>query len=316
MSTSSTITATALLGAMVGVSVTAGLILMIAGLVGTTDRVTPWRRRRTQGPAGRTRSRARSHRLERLRWPAAPVVGLLVWLVSRWPVAGLIAAAIVVGAPALLGTERRVRRELQRLEALQAWTRRLADLRTAGGGLEQTLTASLKTCPEPIRPDVANLVARLHAGRRVDAALRAFADDLAEPAADLVVAVLLLDAERRSGGVARVLDDLADTVAEEVAMRRKVEADRAKPRTSARIVTAITLGAGGIGAFNTTYVQPYGSPLGQLVLAAIAAGIGVCLWWIRRVAVGGPEPRLLRTAAHDQPHGPGEPSTRAEVASR
>lgn len=137
------------------------------------------------------------------------------------------------------------------------------------------------------------LAARLRAGWPAQDALRALADDLDEPAGDLVVAVLLLEADRRGAAVARVLDDLADTVAEEVLMRRRVEADRAKPRTTARWVTAITLGTVAVGALNTAYTAPYRTPVGQLVLALIALAFGACLAWMRLLAHGRPEPRFL-----------------------
>ena len=60
-------------------------------------------------------------------------------------------------------------------------------------------------------------------------ALRAFADDLADPTGDLVVAALMLAADRRGRGLTRVLEGLAVTVEAEVALRRQVDADRATP---------------------------------------------------------------------------------------
>lgn len=291
-------TSTVLLGALAGAGLVAGVVLIVMAL---TDR-RPAMPGPSSAPAAIRRLRAtwqspahgaRNRTLRRVRYGLAPTVGLVVWLVSGWPVAGLITAAVILAVPTLFGTTREARHALDRLEALESWTRRLADLRSAGGGLEQALAASLKTCPEPIRPDLAALVARLRAGWHAETALRQFADDLAEPAGDLVVAVLLLEAERRGTGVARVLGDLADTVAEEVAMRRKVEADRAKPRTSARVVTAITFLAVAVGAVNHAYIQPYGTPLGQLVLAALGVAVGGCLWWMRRLALGTPDSRIL-----------------------
>jgi tight adherence protein B len=284
----------------VGLCLSAGLICVLAGLIGTAS--TPHRTL-----AGRIRQRwvdlhpgetPHQQRLRRLRYLAGPVCGLLVWLLSSWPVAGIGVTVAVLGAPALFGTTKIAQHAIERLDGLEQWTRRLADLRTAGGGLEQTLIASSKTCPAPIRAEVATLAARLSAGWRTPAALHAFADDLAEPAADLVVAVLVLEAQRRGTGVARVLDELAHTVAEEVGLRRKIEADRAKPRTSARVVTAITLGAVAVGSFNHTYTAPYGTAVGQLVLAAIALAIGMCLWWMRALVLGKPPPRILTGAGN------------------
>ena len=86
---------------------------------------------------------------------------------------------------------------------------------------------------------------------------------------------------------------MADSVAEDVAVRRKVEAERAKPRATARAVTFITLGAVAVGAFNGTYLAPYGGPLGQIVLAVIAAAFVGCLAWMRSLTLSAPEPRFL-----------------------
>ena len=69
-----------------------------------------------------------------------------------------------------------------------------------------------------------------------------------------------------------MLTAVAGSVGDEVAVRRKVEAERARPRSTARLVTLITLGAAGVLMLNGTYLAPYGDGLGQLVLAAIAAG--------------------------------------------
>jgi Flp pilus assembly protein TadB len=225
-----------------------------------------------------------------------------VWGVTGWPVAGLIAVAAVAGLPPLLTTSVASAGRITRLEALEDWTRRLADVLTVGVGLEQAIAASLRTAPAAIAPQVAALAARLGARWPTEAALRAFADDLDDATGDLVAAALILGSRRRGPGLGAVLDGLAGTVAEEVSMRRKVEADRARPRTTARWVTLITLGVVGLGALNGTYIRPYGSGLGQLVLAALALAFAGALVWMRAISAGTPEPRFLP--------GPGEASAR------
>lgn len=296
-------TPTPVLGAFAGAALVAGVVLIAVGLIGTTQ---PASARPEQASlAARTRHRLfgaaeltadltqRAWRLRQLQYSSAVIAGSLVWLVSRWPVAGIIVAAVIAWLPAIFRTGQLAQRSIVRLEALESWTRRLGDLRAAGTGLEQSLTASVRTCPEAIRPEVNALAARLQAGWSVEEALAAFGDDLNHPAADLVVAVLVMEAERRGAGVARVLTDLAEKVAEEVAMRRKVEADRAKPRTTARWITVIALCVAGVGALNRSYVAPYGTAAGQLVLAALAIAFAGCLWWMRILALGRPEPRLI-----------------------
>jgi tight adherence protein B len=281
---------TGLIAAAAGAALTAGLLLVLAafrpGLVPTRA-----------VPAGRVRRRWR-HRAggqgwSRWRWPAAAAVTLGVWVASGWPVGGLIAGATTVGLPVLLSTSRTAARAIDRVEAVEEWTRRLADGLVVGVGLEQAITATVRTVPDPIRAEVSALAARLAARWPVEAALRAFADDLDDATGDLVAAALILGSRRRGPGLARVLTAVADSVAEEVTMRRRVEADRAKPRTTARAVTLITLGVVAAGALNGTYLRPYGTALGQLVLAGIALGFIGSLAWMRALTVSTPAPRFL-----------------------
>jgi len=287
----------ALLGALAGGLVIGGILLGVFALAGAVaHRPGPARNSALSRWARALRQEQRSEReraVTRVKYGFAVVAGLVVLFFSGWLVGGALVSLAIVGLPALLRPATATTRKIAKLEALEAWTRRLADLRTAVGGLEQALTASLKTVPEPIENEVSTLVARLGAGWRTEDALRRFADDLDEAAADLVVAVLILGAQRRGAGLASVLDDLAGKVAEEVSMRRRVEADRAKPRTTARWVTIITLSVIALSAFNTDYIYPYGSTLGQLVLAVLAAAFVGALLWMRGLAFSKPEPRFL-----------------------
>ena len=50
---------------------------------------------------------------------------------------------------------------------------------------------------------------------------------------------------------------LAQSVAAEVRVRRQIEADRAKPRATARWITMITLGALALMLLNGEYIAPY-----------------------------------------------------------
>ncbi len=76
-------------------------------------------------------------------------------------------------------------------------------------------------------------------------------------------------------------------------MRRKVEADRAKPRANARWLLLITLGASCLAALNGDYLAPYGTVVGQLVLGVIAGLIVGCLLWMRRLTAAAPSARFL-----------------------
>jgi hypothetical protein len=58
-------------------------------------------------------------------------------------------------------------------------------------------------------------------------------------------------------------------------------------------VTLITLGVVGLGALNSTYIRPYGSSLGQLVLAGLALAFASSLMWMRTISASASEPRFL-----------------------
>ncbi len=219
-------------------------------------------------------------------------VGGLVWLLSGWVVAVLVIPAVAVVLPTLLVTSDAAA-GIARLEAMEEWSRALAGVLTVGVGLEQALVATLKSTPDPIRPEVATLVARLRARWNTTQALRAFADDLDDLTGDQIAASLMLGAQRRGAGLASVLEGMARTVADDVRIRRAIEADRAKPRATARWITLITLVVLGLLALNGSYIAPYGTVLGQAVLLLLAAAYLACLVWMRTIAQGAPLPRFL-----------------------
>jgi tight adherence protein B len=187
-----------------------------------------------------------------------------------------------------------------RLEAMEEWTRSLSGVLSVGVGLEQALMATVRSTPDPIRPEVTRLVARLRARWSTEDALRTFAEELDDATGDLVAANLILGARRRGAGLASVLEGLAESVAADVRARREIEADRAKPRTTARLVTLITIGVLAVLALTGSYIDPYRSPLGQLILVVLLAAYVATLVWMRRMAAGAPLPRFLAAPTRER----------------
>ena len=279
---------TALLSALSGALVTAGVLGVIASL----------RPRPVAPPTNPRRTAALLRRVRRIptRTRVLALVGFgagaLVAVLSGWLVAVVAIPLAVVGLPSLLRSPAETA-QIERLEAMAEWTRNLAGVLTVGVGLEQALVATLRSTPEPIKPEVSRLVARLRARWSTEDALLKFADELDDATGDLVAAYLILGARRRGAGLASVLQGLAESVADDVTARRKVEADRAKPRATARNVTLITLGVLGFLAFNGQFMAPYGTPLGQALLAVLLGAYAGTLVWLRRMSVGEPLPRFL-----------------------
>ena len=90
-----------------------------------------------------------------------------------------------------------------------------------------------------------------------------------------------------------MLEGLAESVAADVRARRQVEADRAKPRATARWVTLISASVLVVLALSGTYVEPYRSPIGQVILVVLLSAYVATLIWMRRMAIGKPLPRFL-----------------------
>jgi Flp pilus assembly protein TadB len=222
--------------------------------------------------------------------------GMVAWLLTGWLLAIVAAPIAAVGLPKLLSSGSAAIR-IERLEAMEEWTRSLSGVLTVGVGLGQALVATLRLTPTAIAPEVTRLVARLRARWATEDAVRAFADELDDSTGDLIAANLILGARRRGAGLASVLEGLAESVAADVRARRQVEADRAKPRATARWVTLISTAVLLFLALSGTYVAPYKTPFGQLVLVILLAAYISTLVWMKHMAMGRSLPRFLDARA-------------------
>ncbi|MFD9356445.1 type II secretion system F family protein [Streptomyces sp. NPDC060031] len=282
-----------LMWVLVGLAVAGGLVGLVCGMVGTPAPKGPGliaRLRAGRALAGRDAVMARRTRLV-----SGGVLGVLLWLVSGVFVAGVLLFLAVVGVPWLLSPTKSATTRIAKLESLGDWTQRIANSLRIGSGLNEALQVSRKGCPEDITAEVGDLVDRLAVGWRPTDALRLFGDALNDVTADKVVGALILSAQDGGPGLAQALEDLAESVHEEVARRRAIEADRAKPRTTMRWMTIITLGVIGCGFLIPSYTAPYGTLLGQLVLAILSAGFVGVLALMRQIADIKPIPRFLVT---------------------
>lgn len=289
-----------LVGALLGLGIGAALMLMVYSL--RPRPVAPIRPQRlslaarwsrlTRRPAGR-QGRRRDLKL-------AMVAGLAVaaFVITRWPVALLVVPAILLLVPWLLRNQNAA--GIERTAAVETWVRGLRSLLQGGSEntLEGALQASLSAAPEPIKPEITALVTRMRARWSTERALAKFAEDLDDPTADTVAAALMLAARRRGFGLSEVLAGLSDSVADEVRARRKIESDRATPRTAAVALTYGTLALGiALKLFSPGTLAPYGTPLGQLVLAVIVLGYVATLFMLRRITTAKDRPRLYPVAA-------------------
>lgn len=263
----------------------------------------PWTRRLHRAWVA-TGDPARPHADRRRRALAWAVAGVVVWALSGWPVAGLATTVAGLWLPWLLGSTRVVRERIEKLEALEGWCRRMADTLTGGGaiGLAQAIVTTAPRVDEPIAPAVHTLARRIRDGAGSQssdhaAALREFADAVNDRTGDVVAAALLLALHQQSGGIAGVLRQLADGVARDVRARRDIEAARAESRQSIRILLIIQAALLVLMGVVPSFAAPYGTPVGQVVMAVLLSASALLLVWMRRLAIGRTAPRFFGVSA-------------------
>lgn len=274
------------LAGMLGAGTGLGLILIFCGFRGTAAR--PGGQRWQAFLAG-PRRQAIATRVGGTLLAAAAAAAL-----TRWPAGTVLAGLAAWFLPPILGPDREHTRALERIEAVASWTEQLRDTLAAAAGLEQAILATAPVAPVPVREQVTALAARLRQGQRLPAGLRAFAAETAGPAADLVVAALLLAAEQQARDLSQLLSSLADSARQHAAMRMRIAAARARVRTACRIIIAVTvLLTAGLLAWSRAFLAPYGSAAGQIVLLAVGGCFAAAFWWLHKISGFGEPPRIL-----------------------
>jgi Flp pilus assembly protein TadB len=174
---------------------------------------------------------------------------------------------------------------LAKTEAIASWAEMLRDVLAAAAGLEQAILATAATAPEAIRAEITELAERLDRGERLAPSLRTLAERLADPTADLVISALVLASEHRARNLSELLGELASEAREQAAMRLRVDAGRARTRTTVRMVVGTTLVfAAGLVLLNRSYLTPFDSVVGQLMLALVGALFAISFLWLSRIA--------------------------------
>lgn len=280
-----TLTPTTLLIVLLGALVGGAIVLLVRSLVGfpVDDRIA-------------TTTKPLLERLEALgrRVPFAVGVFVLTLLLTRWVVLAIACAFLVLMWDRLFGGARAARHSLARLEGLAAWTESLRDTVAGAVGLEQAIPATSYAASPSIRDDLTTMSDRLRVRMPLPDALKRFAEEVDDPGADLIIAALILNSRLRGPGLRDVLTSLARSARLELEMRQRIHASRASTRRSVQIVLGITVAVVvGLRIVNPTYVEPYGTPFGQIVLIGILGLFGAGILWLRALATDETPERFL-----------------------
>jgi tight adherence protein B len=238
---------------------------------------------RPPGEAGRRRD---------LTLLAALIIGFVIAAISGWLITIVVVPAVAWVLPLILSPPHD--RDVALLEGLDRWVRSLSASLPTGKSVPDAIRLSGRTAPEAIAEPLGGLITRLNNRWDSRDALMRFADDLDSPDADTVIAALILAANRGANGASTTLAELADSIQSQLKGRREIATERAKPYIVVRqvtVITAITLGASLL--FARSFFQPYGSPVGQLILAVLIALYLGSLLLMRRRATPQRRQRIL-----------------------
>ncbi len=278
-----------LIAGLVGAVAGLGVLLVVAGLFG--------------GPGGdvaRPRP-ARWRSVDRLNLRIALALGsaAVVYAVTRWPVGAAAAAVFGLTGPTLVGARARRQREVERIEAVARWAEQLRDTMSAAAGLHEAVGVTARVAPLAIRAEVQELAAAMRR-EPLAVALRHFAARVASPAGDQVAVALILASERHGSRLSEVLGRVAAAARAEASLRLRIEAQRARTYSQARLISGVI--AGVVVAYvvlNDAYLAPFATPVGQLVLAGVCALWFASFWGLVRLAEMEPGERILAPAATD-----------------
>jgi Flp pilus assembly protein TadB len=238
----------------------------------------------------------------------AVVVGVIAWLFTGMPIIGLLTVVAIPGAPWLFNVGKPEHDAIARIEAVGEWSRRLKDVSVVGMGLQQAIVASAGTAPAEIVEEVRDLAVRLQAGVDARIALGMFADDISDAVCDQVVAALTLHLSDRGDRLGDVLTSISGAAAAEVGTRREVDAKRTQSRFAVKFLTIATLLVLGYGVIRPSYMAPYATPVGQLIMVVLAVCFVGILLWVRSMSKPEVQARFLSPTVVDL-------STRAEGMS-
>lgn len=167
----------------------------------------------------------------------------------------------------------RIRRRLALFNAqLEPALRLLANGLRVGLGVRQSIALITTEMPDPARHEFARLLAQMNIGLPMPDAFEGLAARM--PSAEMLMMGRVIQVQTQVGGnLARVLDNLAETIKSRRRIIRKTRSLTAEGRMSALVIGALPIG---VGIFTMT-VQPHmraemlGTNFGHIALGIVAS---------------------------------------------
>jgi hypothetical protein len=220
----------------------------------------------------------------RLAQIAIPLAFMGTLIVTGWIVVAVSVALLVAAIPGIGRPYIQTRNEQELVDGIATWTEQLRDTLAGAHGLEQAIVATSIHAPLVLQVHVKKLASFIGYGSLEDG-IRRFGDDLDNSTADFVVAALVTASQHQARDLGMLLTQIAQCARDESKMRSRVWVGRARTRSAIKIIaTVIASFVLGLFTFNRTYLQPYASIQGQVVLSAILGVFAVSLSLMQSMA--------------------------------
>jgi len=247
--------------------------------------------------------RSKAQRTEQTRLDNVPrriliglVGGVLVGLVTQWPVAGIIAGIGFAVFWGRLGSTREAELAAAKGEAIAAWTEQVSSSVRAGQGTNSAVHAAARYSPELVRSEARRLALDLDSMSTREAIMK-FAEALDDPTGDSVCAAIALSVESGSD-ITEVLAVQAESARAQVRQLREVTASRGEVRTSTRAVIFIVLAMMGAVKFMASdFLAFYDSASGQVALLVVGGMFLMCFYLLTNLMKQKTRPRYFSASS-------------------
>lgn len=234
--------------------------------------------------------------LDRAAWPLRAAefttlraVAVLLGVLVGWGLFANFALGLVIGAagwvvPRVALGQRVAARQTKFLAQLPDTLQLLAGSLKAGYGILQGIDTIVKEVPEPTSSEFQRVLTEARLGLPLEDALDSMAERL--DSEDFRWVTVAINIQRRVGGnLAELLETVSETLREREMVRRQISVLSAEGRLSAVILTLLPFGlAGYLTIANPDYIgQLFESAVGQLMILAAVALMGVGVVWMRRL---------------------------------
>jgi tight adherence protein B len=218
-----------------------------------------------------------------IRWACVLALGGLAMYFVNNPLIAVPAGIAGYFAPALYVHFRQRQRTDRLNEQLVDGLALISGGLKAGYSFLQGIEAVVREMPPPIRDELKIVLEDLRIGVPVEQTLLTFARRVPTEDVDMVVTAMLV--QRSSGGnLAEILENIAHTVRERIRIRREVMTLTAQERMSSYVVGSLPIVAFVfLTMVNPEYLELFGSPVGQAMLAGAAVLELIGFYIIRRI---------------------------------